>query len=205
MRDAIAVLLSLALPWLAGALLVLVLRRRQPEPGWLLCAGYGYLLGAFATTLVMRALSLAGVRWSLPIVAGAVLALAAALALPVRARLAPAALRRDAASAWQGLSVLTTAGRALFAGCFALIAIRAASLGLEILWRPLLPFDALVAVGDEGQLWFDLGRVVPFVGQPAWFAPGDVLRYTDMHPAYPPTVPLLQVWTSLWLGAGTSR
>ncbi len=191
-------LLSLALPWLAGTLLVLG-AAPAADSGWLLCAGYGYLLGAFATTLVMRALSLAGVRWSLPIVAGAVLTLAAALAVPVRARIAPAALRRTRPRR-AGPVGADDRGPHAVRGLRRVDRDPRAEPRAGDPRRPLLPFDAWSQWATKAQVWFDLGRVVPFVGQSAWFAPGDLLRYTDMHPAYPPTVPLLQAWTGLWLG-----
>ena len=65
MKDLVAVAGSIALPWIAGTLWMMALRRSAPDRGWLLEAGYGYLLGLLATTVVMRLASAAGLAFSL--------------------------------------------------------------------------------------------------------------------------------------------
>ena len=63
--DAASLIVSAVLPWSAGIAALLALRERTRaldapgEVAWL--AGSGYLAGAFALTLWMRALSLAGI------------------------------------------------------------------------------------------------------------------------------------------------
>ena len=200
MRDFVAVTLSQALPWLAGTLLVLALCRRGGRAAWLHGAGYGYLLGAFAATLGLRALSAAGIAWSLPAAALPLLAAALALAWPARALLSARGARDRCAAALGDLGAQPALLRAVFWGGCALIAVRLAGLGLEIAWSPLLPWDAWSQWATKARVWFELGRIAPFVPQQEWLAAGDPLRFVDMHPQYPATVPLLQAWTSLWLG-----
>ena len=200
MRDLAAVAFSLALPWLAGALAVLALQRRADDPKWLLSAGYGYLLGAFTATLILRAFSAAGLHWALPAIAATMLALIIGLGWPTRTLLAPSSLRRSLALAARRFAAVPASGRALFWGCLALVAIRVASLALEVAWRPLLPWDAWSQWGTKARVWTEFGWIVPFVSQQEWLTPGDPMRFVDMHPGYPATVPLLQVWTNLWLG-----
>ena len=60
MRDLVGVILSVGLPWVAGALCVRALWRADSGDRGLLCIGYGYLVGAFATTLLLRLVSVAG-------------------------------------------------------------------------------------------------------------------------------------------------
>ena len=78
MRDLFGVLLSVALPWVVGALWVRALWRDDSDQRGLLCVGYGYLVGAFATTLLLRLFSVAGQRWNLAWIAGTLVALTCA-------------------------------------------------------------------------------------------------------------------------------
>src|SRR5687767_12594392 len=95
MTDAALLLMSIALPWSAGTLAVMYFcRNAQPlstlprgsrsQCSWLLAAGYGYPLGAFAVTLVMRALDAAGIRWTLIAVALPIIALIVVLLALIR-------------------------------------------------------------------------------------------------------------------------
>ena len=76
MGELIGVAGSVALPWLAGSCCMLALQRRAEQRDLVLAAGYGYLLGAVATSLAMRALDAVGVRWTVPLVALQLVALA---------------------------------------------------------------------------------------------------------------------------------
>ena len=200
MLDLTALTLAIALPWIAGTLMVLALCRLTDAACWLRGAGYGYLLGAFAATLVMRLLSGVGVRWTLPAVAVPLLALALALAWPAHAFLAPRGLRERWTSVRQDFATHPAWLRGMFWVCLVLIAVRLASLALEIAWSLLLPWDAWSQWATKARVWFEFGRIAPFVSQQDWLVPGDPMRFVDMHPQYPATVPLLQVWTDLWLG-----
>ena len=51
----------------------------------------------------------------------------------------------------------------------------------------------------KARVWYELGRIVPFVPADAWFAAPDLV-YFDASPRYPATLPLLQVWASVMLG-----
>ena len=197
MRDLIGVALSVALPWIAGALWVLAIRRGPGERDWLPAVGCGYLVGALLTTLVMRLLSAMGVTWSLAAIALPMVALALAGYWASRP-LPPARVRQAlAAPEWRALPASL---RAVFWLCFALTAIRLAGLALEVAWRPLLPWDAWSQWGTKARVWFEFGRIVPFVSPQDWLRAGDPMAFMDMHSHYPGTVPLLQVWTDLCLG-----
>lgn len=196
MPDLIAVALSIAVPWIGGACAVRAFTRREPQ-GALLSIGYGYLAGIVATTLVMRLLSLAGIRWTLPLVALPVLALtliAAWAQWPGRWRESWRVARAEPRT-W------TSAARASFWVLLALIVIRVADLALEAWLRPVQPWDAWSHWSTKAKVWFEFGRMVPFVKPAEWLSGGALMAFTDQQPGYPATVPLLQVWTNLWLGA----
>jgi len=80
--DALALVASALLPWSAGTAALLVLRERSralDAPGeiaWLV--GAGYLVGAFALTLCMRVLTVAGLPFGRLAIAAPMLMIAAA-------------------------------------------------------------------------------------------------------------------------------
>lgn len=189
--------LSIALPWVAGTLWVRALARDGDSPGWMASVGYGYLIGAFAITLVMRLLDAVGIEWTLPwIVLPAVI-----LALPgyalSRSSLSP---RACWISAHNSFVLLPPWMRGMFWACLALIIVRIVDLGLEIVWRPLLPWDAWGQWASKAKVWFEYRRIVPFVSPAEWLHAGNSMRFMDYHSSYPATVPLLQVWTDICLG-----
>lgn len=197
MRAVIGLALSVALPWVAGSLTVRALARDGERPGWLASAGHGYLIGAFATTLVMRLLDAAGVRWTLSWIALPVLALAIAGYALARSSPSP---RARWSQCRRSFVLLPAWMRGVFWVCFALIAVRMIGLGLEILWRPLLPWDAWAHWATKTRVWFEYGRMVPFVSPTEWLRPGNAMNFMDYHSSYPGTMPLLQVWTNICLG-----
>jgi hypothetical protein len=197
---------GLLLPWLLGvATLGAVRSAKRPldvpgEIAWI--AGAGYFVGAFLLTLWMRALSQGGVRFG-ALAIGAPLGIAtAALAYAawrrhggatlrdavrgaLRALVAPAGLARASRIAWQ-LLVLW-------------IALRYALLALHVAWQPLYPWDAWIQWATKARVWYELGYLAPFARAEPWFLAGGSLWF-DASPEYPPTVPLLQVWTCIALG-----
>lgn len=196
---------GLLLPWLLGVAALLAVRgTRRPleapgEIAWL--AGAGYLVGAFLLTLWMRSLSIAGVRFGALSIAGPLALATAGLgfvawrrfgALPsvaaasaLRALFAPPTLSGVARTAWRVL--------------LAWLALRFALLGLEVAWQPLYPWGAWIQWATKARVWYELGQIVPFVRGEAWLA-GAGPAYFDASPEFPPTVPLLQVWSCVALG-----
>ena len=200
MGELIGVAVSVGLPWLAGGCCMLALQRRAEQRDLVLAAGYGYLLGALATSLAMRALDAVGVRWTAPWVALQLVALAVIACSLARLR-SPPPLRERWRIACASVASLTRAQRLLFFACFALIVVRLFGLGLELAWRPLLPWDAWAQWATKARVWYEYGRIAAFVDPAAWLQSGGPMQFVDAHPDYPGTVPLLQVWTALCLGA----
>ena len=192
--EVLGLFAGLFLPWLLG-----VVWLRAPWFGasavtWPVLLGYGYLAGALATTLIMRLLDLLGVRLGF-------LSIGAALLLLI---FAGAWLGRKTPWKWVGLGAewrdLGGWRKTAYAILLALIVIRLAGLGLEIIWRPLFPWDAWTQWATKARVWYELGRLAPFVPAHEWLAGSAVGAFTDSAPHYPPAIPLLQVWMSYALG-----
>lgn len=196
--DFAGALASLALPWIAGALVVRALWRARPEtPSWPLVAGYGYVAGALVATTAMRLLSIAGIRWSAATLAGAV-AIVAIAAAWIGRRTSPAhgsgpGIRAELAAA-------SPAMRAMFGLALALIVVRLAGLAVEVAVSPMRVYDAWAHWATKAIVWHDHGRIVPFVRGEAWLTAAAEV-YTDSNPGHPSAIPLLQAWTATFLAA----
>ena len=198
---------GLLLPCLLGVAVLAAIRdtkRALAAPGeiaWIV--GAGYLAGAFLLTLWMRVLSLAGIPFG-----------AAVIGLPLAARDCRARLRRCRGATagsrpwprsgarcvrWPRHRTSTAATRLAWRLFVAWMAIRYASLALEVSWQPLYPWDAWIQWATKARVWYEKGAITPFARTAAWFAAGGSVWF-DASPEYPPTVPLLQVWTCIALG-----
>jgi hypothetical protein len=196
---------GLLLPWALGVAALLALRETRAaksppgELAWL--AGTGYLVGAIALTLWMRALSAVGIPFG-----------TAAIALPLIAAtllLGYAALRRRRASlrtAMHGMLPLLRAPdeiggvvRVVWWALIGWMALRFVLLGLDVAWQPLYPWDAWIEWATKARVWFELGRIVPFVDAAKWLAASNGVWF-DASPHNPATLPLLQVWSCVVLG-----
>jgi hypothetical protein len=198
--DLLALGAGFALPWLLGAGLLLALPGAS-APGraaWSL--GCGWFVGLFALTLWMRALSLAGIAFSVASI-GLPLGVAAIALLVVALRRSPAwrASVRRAARALTGAG-LEGALRLLWLALLASFALRFALLLNEVLLRPLYPWDAWTQWATKARVWFALQRMVPFADAGDWLGAYGEGVYFDAAPAYPATVPLITTWSALLLG-----
>jgi hypothetical protein len=201
--DALAVLAGGLLPWWLGIALLLALRPvGDDEPGELAwVCGSGYLAGAFVLTLWMRALSLVNVKLAVVPIALPLAALAAALTF-IAWRRGVASWRKttgDALRALAGPPGLSSAMRIVWRIAIAWLVFRAALLGLEVASRPLYPWDAWTQWATKARVWYELGHLVPFARVDTWLAANGA-AYFDASPEYPPTMPLLQVWSCVLLG-----
>jgi len=203
--DVLSVILAILLPWLMG---MAVLAAAKPptrefdasgEVAWL--AGAGYLAGAFLLTLWMRVLSAVGIRFSLAAIALPVALATLACAIVVWRR-GGSSLPRAVADALRCLVAspeLAGAARIAWSLLIAWLAVRFALLGIEVASRPLYPWDAWTQWATKARVWFELGHVAPFARVTEWLAANGTV-YFDASPEYPPTMPLLQVWSCIALG-----
>jgi hypothetical protein len=156
-------------------------------------------VGALATSLVMRALDAVAVRWTTPLIAVPLLVLAAAACGLARPRSLPS-LRERGRTSLRRVTALAGPQRLVFVACLALIVIRLCGLGLELVWRPLLPWDAWAHWATKARVWYEYRQLAAFIDPAKWLASGSAMQFVDAHSDYPATVPLLQAWTALCLG-----
>lgn len=195
--DFLFVTSALALPVLLGGLW---LNQVVPMPSagrLALVWGNGALLGLLLIPQFMRGLDALGIPLTFRAtasLAGVLIALALLTQLirGRRAQLVPAPARY--------VAVMPASHKALFVFLLLLIVVRVTNLGLEILWRPLFPWDATMHWATKARVWFEYNSIVPFVTKEVWLDMGGTGVFTDRHPEYPMTIPLLQTWMNLALG-----
>lgn len=201
MIDALRLAGGWALVWLFGCLAVAAILRRglrqRPGQSWAWTVGCGFFAGAFIVTVWMRALSFAGMRFSIASIALPLVIVSIALAVLVRRR-AVVEQRSEAASA-NDVAPLSGSKRALLYVLVGWLALRFVALLLDVVWTPLYPWDAWIQWATKARVWYSLGQIVPFGRSDAWFAANGALWF-DASPNYPATVPLWQVWSSIALG-----
>ncbi len=186
--DVIRVLIGLGLPWVLGSMWLRLRWNKTEVPPLTLILGYGYVVGLIATTVMMRGINAAGIHFSLVNISVGLLGLIALGRWLNRGALWPKLRLPSLASKWLTLA---------FYFLLSLIALRFLSLGLEIIWRPLFPWDAWAQWATKARVWYELGTMASFVPAQEWFAGN---AYTDSAPSYPATIPLIQVWMSYALG-----
>lgn len=200
--DFIALLLGHALSWVFGiALLAAAYSRSAVMPGHAWIVGCGWFVGIFATTLLMRGLSAASVRWNIATIGLPLLAVT--LLAAWRGRwLSVERLRAAARRLVHGIAGLHLTGwqRTAWRVLVAWIALRFVLLFAEVWWRPLYPWDAWTQWGTKARVWFELGRVVPFIHMNEWLSATQPGAYVDAAPHYPGTVSLFQVWAAELIG-----
>ena len=206
--DLTLLLLGLFLVWVFGIACLAAVPRgtaQAGEPGgfaWLI--GTGGLAGFFLATLMLRALSLAGIHFSALTIALPLLIATLALGgwAVRRARSTPQELLRNSiARVSVGLSGsgLNRSQRTLWRLLLAWLALRAGMLFTEVATHPLFPWDSWTQWATKARVWYELGRIVPFERTDAWFAAGGA-AYFDAGPNYPGTVALMQVLAGNFLG-----
>ena len=157
--------------------------------------GSGVLLGIMAMPLLLQLMHSLG--QPLDFMRGASLA-AALLGVALLLRLRQVVQATTVATA--GAGRLSRAQRILCTVLIALILLRLGTLALELLWRPLYPWDATMHWATKARVWFEYRSMLPFVPHPVWLEMGGEGVFTDRHPHYPAMIPLLQVWMNLALG-----
>jgi hypothetical protein len=159
--------------------------------------GYGHFIGIIALTLLMRVASLAGLKWNFWILAALLMAFGLIPLLRARDRLHVSLALPDLSGEWYGVPRWKRLVAALLV---AALVIRMSGLLLEIVWRPLYPWDAWLQWATKARVWFEHGYMAPFVPYGDWMNTYPPVAFTDPAPGYPATVPLLQVWSALALG-----
>jgi len=195
--ELIRLVFALALPWVLGAVWVNLILERPLAGRRAIVLGYGFLLGSVAFAVIMRVIDAIGLSLSFIDLGLAGLSVTA-LGLAINARTGRLGGREDwlrldppALPAWQTVLLGVLVG---------LIGMRLIGLGLEVIWRPLFSWDASMHWATKAKVWFEASKIVPFVDYDTWLESADPRLYTDVHPHYPKTIPLLQVWINEALG-----
>jgi hypothetical protein len=191
--DALRLTVAIVLPWLAGAAWLAALARRAGQRGLFQAVAYGHLLGMLELTLLGQAAGSFGARLSFGWIAVTQAALAvggvAAYLLQRRAPVQPVTAVADDALGWRWLGVLA----------MALIVARLGTLAVDVLLRPLFPWDAWTQWATKARVWSGLHSLAPFITYDQWLS-RTVPGYVDTAPHYPPGIPFMQAWMALALG-----
>ena len=182
-------LIGLIVPWVFGFVGLRLLRLPA-----LLTLGAGFLLGMIGLTLLLRTCSSLG--WPLQFSPIVFLLLALTLVLT------PLAVKARSQSGGEGtrFNELGYTGRLFFGALLIVLIGRYAAFAWEILWQPMLAWDAWASWAVKAKVWFYQHQITPFVSNQAWLSQADNPVYTVIGSDYPATIPLIQTWTSLAWG-----
>jgi hypothetical protein len=208
--------------------------RRLPPAlagGGAIAAGYGIVLGTFSPALVLWALGRLGLGlrlWPTLLITVAAWVL---FARPwSRHGRTPSIVEAPAPSdptLPSDSSAPSTRARPAAADLIAvtlallLLAVHGGLIVVEVMQRPLYPWDAWAQWATKAKVWAATATLTPFVPPEQWLAgsvagaaagavPGTAAgavagAYTDAAPHYPALVPLLQTWLALGLGHWDER
>ena len=195
--ESLKILLAVLLPLFVGAAII-SLMLPSPLPGRkpLVC-GNGLLLGLIAVPVVMRCLDVIGIPLLFTNTSTCLAALVVIALVAPRLR-GPGPLS-DGVTA-PAPPAISPGDRLLFGFFLLLILLRISTVGMELVSRPLFPWDATMHWATKAKVWFDAARMVPFVESRQWLELGGAGVYTDHPPGSPATIPLLQAWVSSALG-----
>jgi hypothetical protein len=185
---------ALLLPWLLGCIWTRWLLLKSGRWNWFILLGFGYFLGIFFTTVLMRlsdavgaGLNFSGLATAMALLIVAGVSVQLKQVVPQQAAQAKVAIRP-----WQTV---------LLAILLALLAWRYLTILQELLLRPLYAWDAWMNWAPKAIVWFHLGELVDYVKPEQWLAQApDANQYTlgnRQASEYPPTVPLILLWSMM--------
>lgn len=202
-------LITLWIGWLAvwalGIAVLAALRGRSTSmtgPGEIaFIVGCGWFVGQFLLTLWMRLLAAVGVPFGI-VAIGVPLALIAAFGLWIAWRRYGKTTSSSVGAALRAVqgAELRNEQRVLWFAILGWLALRFGLLLIEVLRRPLYPWDAWTQWATKARVWYELKTLVPFGTESAWLTSPVGSVYYDAAPHYPATVPLTQVWSATLLG-----
>lgn len=198
--DMLSLAIALLLPWSLGIIWLRPLWRSGTEGAWPAILGYGYFAGTLANAVIMLTLDALGLPQHFPALAGILLVLAG-LGFWLTRKIPWFRSPRGPTAILAGGVRITW--RQIVAGLLLLVCIlRFGGFALEILWRPLYPWDAWMNWAPKALVWFEHKSLVPHLAPDAWLASGSALVYTGSNEenwSFAPLVPLIQFWVALAL------
>ena len=191
--------IALLLPWGTGCIWMHRLLTRSSQPcNWAVVTGVGYFAGMFFTTLIIRLWDAANLELNFWYIALLLVAMCV-LGLAMRGT-------RDLL----GLNAKSTVVQphwqtAVIAVLIALIVWRQITLIQELSIRPMWGWDTWMNWAPKAIVWWHTGTLTDYISPEQWLSqPEGASSYTlgnDRAWAYPPTVPLILLWSMM--GAGT--
>jgi hypothetical protein len=94
---------------------------------------------------------------------------------------------------------LTGLGKALILLCVVLIAAHTMMLAVEVLYTPVSSWDSKQHWAKQAKVFLAHREVVPHVTNMWWLVRAEEGVYTNLHPDYPVTLPLIQAWVGVAL------
>ena len=193
MLDPLLLTLALLLPTAVGSVWLALFTSAQ-RPGTLaMILGYGHILGLVFSAVLMLAVDAVGIALNFSLLCLLLgLSLCPGLWLLVRRPAMPVTPEPTPTPTSPWLWLL-----AIALGLWLLI--RFTGFALEIVWRPLYPWDAWMNWAPKAKVWFEHHRLVDFVPLHEWLHATDMYTYTLGVWHYPPLIPLLHLWMALAL------
>lgn len=186
-----SLLLGLAITWLPA---IAVLHRIVPIglPGRrCIIAGYGLLLGFILVTLVMRLLNLLGIPFSLMAIGVAMtLVLLLSVLIPRRVEAMPVPSEPS----------MSLPAKLLLSLCVVLGAAHLLFVSIEVLSTPIFSWDSKQHWAKQAKVFLEHRALVPHVKNIEWLSLYGEGVYTNLHPDYPVTLPLIQTWVAIAMG-----
>ena len=180
-----------------GLLFAALIVGRDGRSSFALVAGYGLMAGLLGVPVLMRLLDLLSLPLSFAVTGSSALLLCLLLAYGVyrQRRSSPPGVPEPV-----GSGPLLPLERLFVLFLLAVIGLRIALLSVDVALRPLFPWDATMHWATKARVWFEYLELHPFVDNEGWLTASADHIFTDHHPGYPITIPLLQLWMASALG-----
>lgn len=192
---------ALFLPWLFGSALILLINTRTDHWNWFSIAGQGYLAGILLTTLIIRIWNGVGFHLHFWAITSVLCVLIISLTLvALRLRIPPFRIPQlETTQNWQ---------RGVILVLLAIIFTRYFTLLQEIIDKPMYAWDAWMNWSPKAITWFQHKDLTNYVNAADWLqlpaGEGDRTLGNFRASEYPPTVPLIQLWTMMGLNSHDS-
>ena len=189
--EQIFILIAMGLPTILGGLWLNLFVPPCVPGRAALVWGAGTLIGLLFIPILMRLIDALGFPIGFPL-AATLLTFLTAIVATINIRLRGFSGCNGATE--RNLAHLSFGNKTLAALLLLLIAVRILTVGLELIWQPFLPWDATMHWATKARVWFEFDSMMPFVDNKTWLRTPWGHAFTDPHPYYPATIPLLQVW-----------
>lgn len=199
--TAFMAVLALALLAVPGMLFLTLVTRRDGRNHLAMVVGYGLMAGLLGGGVLMRLLDALSVSLTFATIGTAALALILLLAyLLYRERLKSPRSSASTVQLYGPSAPLGHIDRLIVVLLLAIIVLRIALLAVDVALRPVFPWDATMHWATKARVWFEHSQLHPFVENADWLRSTAENTFTDHHPGYPITIPLLQLWMVTALG-----